>query len=90
MGIRVHCLALGRVDLTSFAGKLTIDVINAIAQFEQDMLIERTQSRLAHAKTESKFFGRHPALSSDQQALVRKKIENGEPISSIARAMVFT
>lgn len=36
MGIRVHCLALGGVDLTSSAGKMTMGVINAVAQFERD------------------------------------------------------
>ena len=34
LGVRVHCLALGGVDLTSSAGKLTMGVINAVAQFE--------------------------------------------------------
>jgi hypothetical protein len=42
MGIRVHCLALGGVDLTSPAGKMTMGVIAAVAQFERDLLIERT------------------------------------------------
>ena len=42
MGVRVHCLALGGADLTSPAGKLTMGVINAVAQFERDLLIERT------------------------------------------------
>ena len=31
IGIRVHCLALGGVDLTSSAGKMTMNVINAVA-----------------------------------------------------------
>jgi putative DNA-invertase from lambdoid prophage Rac len=44
MGIRVHCLALGGVDLTSSAGMMTMNVINAVAQFERDLLIERTQT----------------------------------------------
>lgn len=34
IGIRVHCLALGGVDLTSSAGKLTMGVINAVAQLK--------------------------------------------------------
>ena len=38
VGIRIHCLALGGVDLTSSAGKLTMGVINAVAQFERDLL----------------------------------------------------
>ena len=43
-GIRVHCLALGGVDLTSPAGKMTMQVIAAVAEFERDLLIERTLS----------------------------------------------
>ena len=41
IGIKVHCLALGGVDLTSSTGKMTMGVINAVAQFERDLLIER-------------------------------------------------
>ena len=86
-GIRVHCLALGGVDLTSSAGKMTMNVINAVAQFERDLLIERTQAGLARAKAQGKPLGRPPALSSDQQQAVRDLIENGEPITVIARKM---
>lgn len=32
MGVRVHCLALGGVDLTSAAGRMMMGVINAVAQ----------------------------------------------------------
>jgi putative DNA-invertase from lambdoid prophage Rac len=85
IGIRVHCLALGGVDLTSSAGKMTMNVINAVAQFERDLLIERTQSGLARAKAEGKPLGRPSALSADQQVEVKEKIKNGEAISAIAR-----
>ncbi len=85
MSVRVHCLALGGVDLTSSAGKMTMNVINAVAQFERDLLIERTQAGLARAKAQGKTLGRPPALSLDQQKTVREKIENGEAISAIAR-----
>jgi putative DNA-invertase from lambdoid prophage Rac len=84
-GIRVHCLALGGVDLTSSAGKLTMGVINAVAQFERDLLIERTQAGLARAKSEGKTLGRPPALSGEQQELVRQRLANGESVSAIAR-----
>lgn len=85
MGIRVHCLALGGVDLTSSAGKLTMGVINAVAQFERDLLIERTQSGLARAKAQGKPLGRPTALTSEQQAQVRDRIAKGETVSAIAR-----
>ena len=85
MGIRVHCLALGGVDLTSSAGKMTMNVINAVAQFERDLLIERTKSGLARAKAQGKTLGRPYSLSADQREQVKKKIKNGETISAIAR-----
>lgn len=85
LGIRVHCLALGGVDLTSSAGKLTMGVIGAVAQFERDLLIERTQSGLARAKASGKPLGRPAALSIDQQVQVRDRIAQGETISAIAR-----
>lgn len=85
MGVRVHCLALGGVDLTSSAGKMTMNVINAVAQFERDLLIERTQSGLSRAKSQGKKLGRPSALSTEEKYLVREKIENGDTVSAIAR-----
>jgi putative DNA-invertase from lambdoid prophage Rac len=52
MAVRVHCLALGGVDLTSSAGKMTMGVIAAVAQFERDLLIERTLAGEARARAE--------------------------------------
>ena len=39
LGVKVHCLALGGVDLTSPAGKMTMAVISAVAEFERDLLV---------------------------------------------------
>lgn len=64
MGIRVHCLALGGVDLTSPAGKMTMQVLGAVAEFERDLLIERTQSGLQRAKAEGKRLGRPKAVKT--------------------------
>lgn len=86
MGIKVHCLALGGVDLTSPAGQLTMGVINAVAQFERDLLIERTNAGLARAKSEGKRFGRPPALSSQQQNEALERLKAGESVSKVAKA----
>lgn len=85
LGIRVHCLALGGVDLTSSAGKLTMGVINAVAQFERDLLIERTQSGLARAKAEGKRMGRPPALSVDEHEAVCAQLDAGKSVAALAR-----
>lgn len=86
MGVRVHCLALGGVDLTSAAGKMTMSVIAAVAEFERDLLIERTQSGLARAKSEGKTLGRPPALLSRDIDTVRARLTEGETVSAIAKA----
>ena len=65
-GVKVHCLALGGVDLTSPAGKMTMGVIAAVAEFERDLLVERTQAGLTRAKAEGKALGRPSALSSSK------------------------
>jgi putative DNA-invertase from lambdoid prophage Rac len=87
MGVRVHCLALGGVDLTSSAGTMTMNVLNAVAQFERDLLIERTQSGLQRAKAEGKRLGRPPALSEQQKALVREELAAGVSVAAIARKL---
>jgi putative DNA-invertase from lambdoid prophage Rac len=48
--VRVHCLALGGADLTSAAGKMTMSVLSAVAEFERDLLLERTAAGLARAR----------------------------------------
>lgn len=83
-GVRVHCLALGGVDLTSPAGKMTMGVIAAVAEFERDLLIERTQSGLKRAKAEGKTLGRPSALTGDQQVEVRRKRLEGISLGALA------
>lgn len=87
IGIRLHCLALGGVDLTSSAGKMTMNVINAVAQFERELLIERTQAGLSRAKSEGKRLGRPMLLSEADQQQVLQRLSDAESISSIARQL---
>lgn len=87
MGIRVHCLSLGGVDLTSSAGKMTMGVINTVAQFERDLLIERTQSGLERAKSNGKTLGRPNVLSESQRELTIQQIHDGKAIVAIARKL---
>ena len=85
IGVRVHCLALGGVDLTSSTGKLTMHVINAVAEFERDLLIERTQSGLSRAKAEGKTLGRPTSLTDDQRRAVEQRLGDGISVSTVAR-----
>lgn len=84
LGVRVHCLALGGVDLTSPAGRMTMQVLCAVAEFERDLLIERTTAGLARAKAEGKAVGRPSALTATQQAQVLGRLKRGETVYALA------
>lgn len=86
INVRVHCLALGGVDLTSPAGKMTMAVIAAVAEFERDLLIERTQAGLARARTAGKKFGRPSSLTDQQRDMIRARRATGESLGSLAEA----
>lgn len=86
IGIRVHCLALGGVDLASSAGKMTMNVINAVAQFERDLLVERTNAGLRRAKSEGRKLGRPTALSSSQRAEIQTALQAGQKVAPLAKS----
>ena len=86
-GIRVYCLALGGMDLTSPAGRMTMGVIAAVAEFERDLLIERTQAGLSRAKAEGKSLGRPKSLTNEETQEVLRRLAAGEAVAAIARAM---
>ena len=90
LGVRVHCLALGGVDLTSPAGKMTMQVIAAVAEFERDLLIERTQSGINRAKAAGKQFGRPPTFNTEERAAINKRLDAGISIAEIAREFKTT
>lgn len=83
-GVKVHCLALGGVDLTSAAGKMTMGVIAAVAEFERDLLVERTQAGLSRAKAEGKTLGRPSSLTAEQQAAIRLQRSQGLSLGALA------
>jgi putative DNA-invertase from lambdoid prophage Rac len=85
-GVRVHCLALGGVDLTSAPGKMTMQVLAAVAEFERDLLIERTQSGLARTKSEGKALGRRRKFAENgkQEAEILKRLQEGASVASLA------
>lgn len=85
IGVRTHCLALGGVDLTSAAGRMTMSVIAAVAEFERDLLIERTQAGLSRAKASGVKLGRRASLGASEQAEVTRLLGEGASLGSLAK-----
>ena len=64
---------------------MTMNVLNAVAQFERDLLIERTQSGLKRAKAEGKILGRPSILSEKKKQDARVELAAGLSVSAVAR-----
>ena len=65
MQVKVYCLALGGADLTSAAGKMTMAVIAAVAEFET-----RPPDR-AHASRAGPRQGRRQTAGASKQSYAR-------------------
>jgi putative DNA-invertase from lambdoid prophage Rac len=63
MGVRVHCLALGGVDLTSAAGKMTMRALGAVAQSERGSADRADEQRLGRAKAGGAALGQPASLT---------------------------
>lgn len=82
--IEVVVLQLGKLDLTSPAGKMMLTMLAAVAEMERDLLVERTQSGLARAKAQGKTLGRPSATTARDQAEILKLHAAGQSLSKIA------
>ena len=85
LGCAVHVLQLRGVDLTSAAGKLVLATLAALAEVERDILIERTMAGLERARSEGKHLGRPKTDAWADAEQIRRRLDNGESVSAIAR-----
>ncbi len=65
------------IDTTSAAGRMMMQVIGAFAQFERDMVRERTRAGLAAAAVQGRKGGRRPKLSREQRDATVQMVETG-------------
>ncbi len=63
------------VDTSSSSGKLIFHIFDALAEFERNLIRERTQAGLQAARARGRKGGRPKSLDRDKQALVVKLYE---------------
>ncbi len=73
-GVGFQSLSDG-IDTTTSGGRLVFHIFGAIAEFERDLIQERTIAGLQAAKRRGKKLGRPKALSPEQVAHARREIE---------------
>lgn len=84
-GIRLIVLQLGNLDLTSSAGALMVKVLAAVADFERELIVERTQAGQARARAEGKHMGRPSKTTPGQREAIRQQLAQGASVSQVAR-----
>lgn len=82
--ISVISLDLGPIDLISPAGKLQVQVMAAVAEFERNRIRERTREGLTRARVEGKKLGRPAADIERVKAVKRCRQEEGLSIAQTA------
>ena len=75
-----------KIDTTSAAGKLTFHVFAALAEFERNIIRERTKAGLDAARARGRKGGRKPALNERQVREIRALLADPEiQVGEVAR-----
>lgn len=84
-GVALKVLSMS-LDTSDATGKLMVNVLASVAQFEREVMLERQREGIAKAKAEGKYKGRKPKAraKSDQ---VRQLHREGLGASEIARQL---
>jgi DNA invertase Pin-like site-specific DNA recombinase len=65
-----------QIDTTTSGGKLVFHVFGALAEFERDLIRERTHAGLAAARARGRLFGRPKVLTAQQVKQLRSLAED--------------
>lgn len=82
--IKVQALDID-LDTSTPAGRLVLKMIASLAEWERDLLIERTREGLAHARSQGRTGGRPPKLTTDQQQAALNLLAEGKSESQVAK-----
>lgn len=84
----VHLRSLTEnIDTGSASGRLVLSVFGAMAQFERELIRERTEAGLAAAKARGVRVGRPNAVTDDQLAQARTLVGAGHRVGDVAETL---
>ncbi len=76
------------MDTTSPGGKLTFHIFGALAEFERDLIRQRTRAGLEAARARGRVGGRSPSLSEDDLQVAKALLKDPEiTVAEIARRL---
>jgi len=83
--VALRILGMG-IDTSTATGRMTFNIVGAVAQFEREMMLERQREGIAKAKTEGRYRGRKPTALA-KAGKVHQLKEDGVRPAEIARQL---
>jgi DNA invertase Pin-like site-specific DNA recombinase len=75
------------IDTTTSGGKLVFHIFGALAEFERDIIRERTEAGLAAARSRGRMGGRRKTLTPKEVAMVRRLyVDKTTPVKDICKS----
>ncbi|MEU8925407.1 recombinase family protein [Kitasatospora sp. NPDC048545] len=87
IGFKVLTGALASIDPNTPDGRLMLQVVGAMAEFERSLIKDRTRAGLEAAKAQGRVGGRPTVISDDKLTIARARRAKGESVTSIAKAL---
>ena len=85
-GVTVRSLHDG-VDTSTSTGRMVAGILMSIAEYERELVRERTALKLEHARKSGRKFGRPTKLNAEEAALARRMKSTGETAATICRTL---
>lgn len=83
VGLRILAMSL---DTGTPTGKLMVNLLGSIAEFERELMLERQREGIAKAKAEGKYAGRQPTARRKAADVMRLRAE-GKSVGDIVKAL---
>ena len=65
------------IDTTTPAGRMMMQIVGSFAEFEREMIRQRTMAGLKKARKEGRIGGRRKKLNDNQRAEIRQNVSAG-------------
>lgn len=83
--VRFHKEGLSFTGEDSPMSHLLLSMLGAVAEFERSIILERQREGIAIAKTEGRYKGRKPSLTSERVLELKRRAAAGEKKAGLAR-----
>lgn len=73
-----------QIDTTSAAGRFYLHMLGALAEFERELIRDRTKAGMKAARARGVRLGRPPKLTTEQVEMARKQLTQGRTLDDMA------